>query len=94
MEAGTTTNVDGQVQCRREPGDSRGVALMGRCVLNLNNPHPPFSIRSLKQSDGTTMGLMEEKVMETSYKDIYIKPYGRMGLQQSSGEHLFSQGEN
>lgn len=40
------------------------------------------------------MGLMEEKVMETSYKDIYIKPYGRMDLQQSSGEHLFSQGEN
>lgn len=40
------------------------------------------------------MGLMEEKVMETSYKDIYIKPYGRMGLQQSSGGNLFSQGEN
>lgn len=75
-------------------GTAEGLPLLGRCVLNLNSPHPPFSIRSLKQSDGTTMGLMEEKVMETSYKDIYIKPYGRMGLQQSSGGNLFSQGEN
>lgn len=72
--AGATTNVDGQVQCCWEPGDSRGVALTGRCVLNLNNPYLPFSIRVLKQSDGTTMGLIEEKVIETSHKDIYIKP--------------------